>query len=178
MAPVHPRQARRGILESENPRERTAEDGQEAAGAVTDTIETIKPYLDRALTDPEFRDDLKDALEAARELYGPLTKGNGNVSVAAKRLATDKKAQKQVKRAVEDLQRATATLQGKKKGKKRGRKMVLLAGIIVGALYNPWTGPQTRDWLLDQIAGSDDLAAAGRLRRRGGRHGRVRPPRP
>ena len=35
--------------------------------------------------------------------------------------------------------------------------MVLLAGIIVGALYNPWTGPQTRDWLLDQIAGSDDL---------------------
>jgi hypothetical protein len=123
----------------------------------TDTIETIKPYLDRALTDPEFRDDLKDALEAARELYGPLTKGNGNVSVAAKRLATDKKAQKQVKRAVEDLQRATATLQKGKKSKKRGRKMVLLAGIIVGALYNPWTGPQTRDWLLDQIAGSDDL---------------------
>ena len=82
----------------------------------TDTIETLKPYLDRALTDPEFRDDLKDALEAARELYGPLTKGNGNVSVAAKRLATDKKAQKQVKRAVEDLQRATATLQ---KGKKK-----------------------------------------------------------
>jgi hypothetical protein len=124
----------------------------------TDTIETIKPYLDRALTDPEFRDDLKDALEAARELYGPLTKGNGNVSVAAKRLATDKKAQKQVKRAVEDLQRATSTLQkGNKKSKKRGRKMVLLAGIIVGALYNPWTGPQTRDWLLDQIAGSDDL---------------------
>jgi hypothetical protein len=123
----------------------------------TDTIETIKPYLDRALTDPEFRDDLRDALEAARELYGPLTKGNGSVSGAAKRLATDKKAQKQVKRAVEDLQRASMTLQKGKKGKKRGRKMVLLAGIIVGALYNPWTGPQTRDWLLDQIAGSDDL---------------------
>jgi hypothetical protein len=129
----------------------------------TDTIETLKPYVDRALTDPEFRDDLKDALEAARELYGPLTKGNGNVTVAAKRLATDKKAQKQVKRAVEDLQRATATLQKGKKSKKRGRKMVLLAGIIVGALYNPWTGPQTRDWLLDQIAGSDDLEPLGDL---------------
>jgi hypothetical protein len=35
--------------------------------------------------------------------------------------------------------------------------MLLLAGIIVGALYNPWTGPQTREWLLDQIAGDDDL---------------------
>ena len=124
---------------------------------VNDTIELLKPYLDRALTDPEFRDDLRDALAAARELYGPLTKGNGNVSTAAKRLASDKKTQKQVKRAVDDLQRATATLQGKKKSKKRGRKMVLLAGIVVGALYNPWTGQQTRDWLLDQIAGSDDL---------------------
>ena len=33
--------------------------------------------LERALTDEEFRQDLKDALSAARELYGPLTKSNG-----------------------------------------------------------------------------------------------------
>jgi hypothetical protein len=123
---------------------------------VADTIELLKPYVDRALTDPEFREDLKDALESARDLYGPLTKGNGNVSHAAKRLASDKKAQKQVKKAVDDLQRAAATLKGKKK-KHRGRKAVLMAGIIVGALYNPWTGPQTRDWVMDQIAGNDDL---------------------
>jgi hypothetical protein len=125
---------------------------------ISDTLETLKPYVDRALTDPEFRNDLKDALEAARELYGPLTKKNGNVSHAAKTLATDKKAQEQLKRALDDFQKASASLQGKgKKKKKRGRKMLLLAGIIVGLLYNPWTGPQTREWLLDQIAGSDDL---------------------
>ena len=35
--------------------------------------------------------------------------------------------------------------------------MLLLAGVIAGALYNPWTGPQTRDKLLDMIAGNDDL---------------------
>ncbi len=123
---------------------------------LADTIETLRPYLDRALTDPGFRDDLKDALETARELYGPLAKPNGNVSEKARRLATDKKTQKQVKRAVEDLQRAAESLKGKK-SKRGGRKMVLLAGIVVGALYNPWTGPQTRDWLLGQIAGDDDL---------------------
>jgi hypothetical protein len=124
---------------------------------IGETVDALKPYLDRALNDPEFREDLKDALSAARELYGPLTKGNGNVSSAAKKLASDKKSQQQLKRALEDLQRATSTLQGKKKKKHRGRKMVLLAGIVVGALYNPWTGPQTREWLLEQIAGSDDL---------------------
>ena len=34
---------------------------------------------------------------------------------------------------------------------------MLLAGLIAGALYNPWTGPQTRDWLTDKVAGDDDL---------------------
>jgi hypothetical protein len=124
---------------------------------IGETLETLRPYLDRALTDPGFRDDLKDALEAARELYGPLTKTNGSVADHAKRLASDKKAQKQLRRAVEDLQSAATSLKGKKKRKRRGRKMVLLAGIVVGALYNPWTGPQTRDWLMTQIAGDGDL---------------------
>ena len=125
---------------------------------ITDTFETLKPYLERALTDEEFRNDLKDALGAARELYGPLSKGNG-VSGSAKVLATDKKAQEQVRRALDDLASATSTLQGKKSKKKshKGRNAVLLAGIIAGLLYNPWTGAQTREKLLDLIAGQDDL---------------------
>ena len=35
---------------------------------------------------------------------------------------------------------------------------MLVAGILVGALYNPWTGSQTRQWLLEKIAGDDELA--------------------
>ena len=126
------------------------------AATMTDTLETVKPYLERALHDEEFRNDLKDALKAARELYGPLSKGNG-VSGGARALATDKKAQEQVRRAIDDLLSAKDTLQGKKKKSHKGRNMVLLAGIIAGALYNPWTGPQTREKLLDMIAGQDDL---------------------
>ena len=41
---------------------------------VAPTVETLKPYLDRALNDKDFRDDLKEALSAARKLYGPLVK--------------------------------------------------------------------------------------------------------
>jgi hypothetical protein len=126
------------------------------AARMADTLEMLKPYLERALNDPEFRDDLKDALSAARELYGPLSKQNG-VSASAKALATDKKAQEQMRRALEDLASAKDTLKGKKKKSHKGRNMVLLAGIVAGALYNPWTGPQTREKLLDIIAGSDDL---------------------
>jgi hypothetical protein len=85
-----------------------------------------------------------------------LSKQNG-VSGGARALATDKKAQEQMRRAIDDLLSAKDTLQGKKKKGHKGRNMVLLAGIIAGALYNPWTGPQTREKLLDMIAGQDDL---------------------
>ena len=129
---------------------------KKAATTMSDTIETVKPYLERALTDEEFRNDLKDALAAARQLYGPLSKQNG-VSAGARALATDKKAQEQMRRVFEDMLSAKETLQGKKKKSHKGRNMVLLAGVIAGALYNPWTGPQTREKLLDMIAGQDDL---------------------
>jgi hypothetical protein len=126
------------------------------AATVAGTFEVVKPYLERAMTDEEFRNDLKDALAAARELYGPLSKQNG-VSGGARALATDKKAQEQMRRAIDDLLSAKDNLQGKRKKSHRGRNMVLLAGLVAGALYNPWTGPQTREKLLDMIAGQDDL---------------------
>jgi hypothetical protein len=129
------------------------------AAKMGDTIEVVRPYLERALRDEEFRKDLKDALQAARELYGPLSKSNGGVAGSAKLLATDKKAQEQLRKAVEDFSSAAGTLKGSKSHKKshKGRKMLLLAGVVAGALYNPWTGPQTREKLLDMLAGSDDL---------------------
>ena len=33
--------------------------------------------------------------------------------------------------------------------------MLLLAGITVGILFNPMTGPQTRAWLMEKITGED-----------------------
>jgi hypothetical protein len=127
---------------------------------IADTVEMLRPYLERALRDEDFRKDLKDALSAARELYGPLSKGG--VKESAHTLATDKKTHEQLRRALDDLASAADTLQGKgdKKKKKKGHKgrnTLLLAGIVAGALYNPWTGPQTRDKLLTMIAGDDDL---------------------
>jgi hypothetical protein len=128
------------------------------SGTVTTTVETLKPYLDRALTDPEFRDDVKEALDAARKLYGPLAKGNGGITGRASKLATDEKMQENLRKALEEFGNAAGSLQGKKRKKShKARKTMLLAGVLVGALYNPWTGQQTREWLLDRIAGDSDL---------------------
>jgi hypothetical protein len=125
---------------------------------VAPTVETLKPYLDRALNDKDFRDDLKEALVAAKKLYGPLVKDardDGAVK-SASRLATDAKVQENLRKALEDFGRAAGSLKGKKKSHKR-RNAMLLAGLVAGALYNPWSGPQTRDWLIEKVAGDDDL---------------------
>ena len=122
-----------------------------------DTVDLLRPYLERALHDEEFRNDLKDAMQAARELYGPLSK-SGGVKSSAKTIATDRKTQEQLMKAMEEIAGAAGSIQGKKKKKgHKGRNALLLAGIVAGALYNPWTGPQTREKLLDVIAGDDDL---------------------
>lgn len=130
---------------------------KDAKGAPT--VEALKPYLDRALNDKEFRDDLKEALAAAKKLYGPLAKNakdDGAVK-SASRLATDAKVQENLRNALEEFGKAAGSLKGSKKKGHKGRNAMLLAGLVAGALYNPWSGPQTREWLMDKVAGDDDL---------------------
>ena len=64
--------------------------------------------------------------------------------------------QENLRKALEEFGKAAGSLKGKKKSHK-GRNAMLLAGLVAGALYNPWSGPQTREWLMDKVAGDDDL---------------------
>ena len=56
-----------------------------------------------------------------------------------------------------DLTEASEKLKGsaKKKGHKARNRVVLLTGVTLGVLYNPWTGQATRDWIMEQIAGGN-----------------------
>jgi hypothetical protein len=121
------------------------------------TVDSLRPYVERALKDEDFRDHVREALTTARGIYGDLSKERG-LGKSARKLATDKDLQDSLRRALEELGDAAGRVQPKgKKGAKKNRKM-LVAGILVGALYNPWTGQQTRHWLLERIAGDDELA--------------------
>lgn len=117
------------------------------------SVDALKPYVQRAMTDPELREDLLAAFVAARSLYGQMAKGRGVKGKAEK--VSEKDFQKQLQHLVDDLSEASDKLQGKKKGKTRNR-VLLLTGVVVGALYNPWTGESTREWIMDKIAGGDD----------------------
>jgi hypothetical protein len=118
------------------------------------STDALKPYVQRAMTDPELREDLLAAFVAARSLYGQMAKGRGVKGKAEK--ATDKDFQKQLQRLVDDLSEASEKLQGKaKKSHKTRNRVLLLTGVTLGVLYNPWTGEQTREWIMDRVAGGD-----------------------
>jgi hypothetical protein len=123
-----------------------------------DTADTMRPYVDRALHDDALHDNLKEAFSAARDVYAELL-GNRNLTATAMRAATDKEIQDNLRKAADELRTAASRIQGKKDNSGRNT-MLLLIGIAIGILFNPMTGPQTREWLMQKITGesTDDYS--------------------
>lgn len=117
--------------------------------------ETLRPYVTRAMTDPELRDDLIAAFATAKTLYGQLAKGKGVKERAG--TVSEKRFQKDLQELVSELTEASEKLQGKskKKAHKARNRVLLLTGVTLGVLYNPWTGQATRDWIMDRVAGEN-----------------------
>jgi hypothetical protein len=119
------------------------------------STETLRPYVQRAMTDPELREDVLAAFVAARGIYDQMSRGRGLKGKAEK--VSEKDFQKQLQHLVEDLSEASDKLKGKakNKGHKTRNRVLLLTGVTIGVLYNPWTGQATREWIMDQVAGGD-----------------------
>ena len=120
-----------------------------------ETADTVRPYVDRAINDEDLRDNLKEAFNAAREVYAELL-GGRNLTATATRVATDKDIQDKLKEALDELRTAADRVQGKKDHGGRNATL-LIAGIALGILFNPVTGPATRKWLADAVFGGDDF---------------------
>ena len=119
-----------------------------------DRVADVKPYVERAFKDDEFRDNLKSAFVAARDVYDELM-GPRGVSGKAMRVASDKEMRENLKTAIEDLRTAADRVQHGPSHK--GRNTLLITGIALGILlFNPMTGADTRRWLKDTVFGSDD----------------------
>ena len=120
----------------------------------TVAVDTLRPYVKRAMEDPELRDDLVAAFVAAKSLYGQMSKGEGVRGKAE--TISDKDFQKQLQSLVSDVSEASDRLKGEQqKAHKARNRVILLTGVTLGVLYNPWTGPATREWIMDRVAGAN-----------------------
>jgi gas vesicle protein len=116
-------------------------------------VSDAKPFVERAMKDEELRESLKSAFNTARDVYDELMGPRGATAVAT-RLATDQDIQENLRKVVEELRNAADRVQGKD-GHTGRNFMLLLTGVAIGVLFNPFSGPQTRKWLKDKVFGAE-----------------------
>jgi len=124
-----------------------------AKDMVGDAVDTARPYVERLARDEDLHDNVKRAYVSARRIYDELLGDRGTTGAALK-VARDKDLQKELRKAVEELREAGKRAQGKESHSGRNASL-LLAGITLGVLFNPATGPDTRRWLKDRLFGPE-----------------------
>ncbi|MFL5898566.1 MAG: hypothetical protein ACJ76D_08920 [Solirubrobacterales bacterium] len=122
----------------------------ERAGDIYETARE-NPYVQRLIEDDDLRDSLKDAFEASKRAYGRAT-GNGKGPVKA--VASDKKVQKDLRKAAENLQEASERLREPKKRKGGIGRLLLVA--IVGAAIALAVSEGARKAVLDALFGAEE----------------------
>jgi hypothetical protein len=120
---------------------------------VSEAASTVKPYFERALQDAELRDNVRNAYESARAIYDELI-GNRGVTGVAKRVATDKDVQDELRSAIADLRNAADRVRGKRE--RKSHSGLVLIGLALAVVFNPFTGPQIRKWISERVLGESD----------------------
>ena len=109
------------------------------------------PYVQRLLEDEELRDSLKKAFEAARGAYGRATSNGSTV----KAVTSDKKVQRDLKSAAENLRDASEALRAPKKRKKSRLGRIILLGLV-GAAVALILSEDARKTVLDALFGAEE----------------------
>jgi hypothetical protein len=117
--------------------------------------DTMRPYVERAMSDDNLRRDVLRAFAIARDLYSELARDRDRPITIASRVATDDEIRDKLRDAIEDLRRASDRLQGKKQRSGIRGSTLLVTGIALGILFNPVTGPETRQFIKDMFSGGD-----------------------
>lgn len=123
------------------------------AARASDIYETARenPYVQRLIEDDELRHNLRDAFESARGAYGRAT-GNGKGPVRA--VANDKKVQRDLKAAADNLRDAAERL--RKPPKRRGGFGRFLMLLVVGAVVALVVSEGARKAVLDALFGAEE----------------------
>jgi hypothetical protein len=125
---------------------------------VADAAASARPYVERALRDKELRDNVRNAYTSARAVYEELS-SRRKVSDAATQLAGDKELQDHLRKAIDELRNAAGRVKNVRRGSPEPARaarngLLLLAGIALGILLNPITGPAVRRLLARKLFGS------------------------
>jgi hypothetical protein len=108
-------------------------------------------YVQRVVQDEELRENVRVALDNARDAYGRLTNGKS----ATKVVMEDKKFQKNVKQSADALKEAGTALRDGPKRKRGGFGKLLLL-LIIGGVLAIALSEDVRNKVLDLLFGKEE----------------------
>jgi hypothetical protein len=110
------------------------------------------PYVQRLIEDEELRESLRNAFESAKGAYSRAT-GNGKGTVKA--VTSDKKVQKDLRSAAENLRDASEQLRAPRKRKKSRLGRLILFGLVASAIALVLS-EGARKTVLDALFGAEE----------------------
>jgi hypothetical protein len=124
-----------------------------AADRATGLYSTARdnPYVQRLIDDEELRRNLRDAYDAAHHAYGRIT-GNGKGPVKA--VTSDKKVQRDLRKASESLREASEQLRKPKRRKSRLGRLVLFGAVAGGVALA--LSENARKTVMDTLFGAEE----------------------
>lgn len=121
-----------------------------AKSRASNAADTARPYVQRLIEDEDLRDNLREAYDAGRDAY--------DRAAGAKRPADvleDKKLQKDLRNASENLRAASDALrEPARKDKSTFGRLLLIA--FIGAILALALSEELRKALLDQLFGAEE----------------------
>jgi hypothetical protein len=109
------------------------------------------PYVQRLIEDPDLRDNVRDAFDAARHAYKRMQNGRG----PAKALMEDKKLQRDLRDASASLREAADQIRGRRRRKRHWGRRILMLGLIATAIALV-VSEDARKALLDRLFGAEE----------------------
>jgi hypothetical protein len=110
------------------------------------------PYVQRLIEDEELRDSLRNAFEAARGAYSRAT-GNGKGPVHS--VTRDRKVQKDLREAADNLRAASEQLRAPRRRRKGGLGRLILLAMVGAALALAFS-EEARKAVLDALFGAEE----------------------
>lgn len=110
------------------------------------------PYVQRVIEDEELRESIRDAFQAARGAY---TRATGNGKGAMKAVTSDKKVQKDLRSAADNLREVSEHLTTRKRRRKSRLGRLLLLGLLAGGIALALS-EDARKAVLDALFGAEE----------------------
>ena len=128
---------------------------------IATTAAKAKPKVERVAKDEKFQKHVREAYGSAKTIYDELfldvaEPSGGKARQIAAKLASDPDLQEELRNAISEIRGATQRAKKAANPSHKTRNTLLLSGILIGVLYNPKTGPDTRKWIKEKVFGPEE----------------------